>query len=1531
MASCTVNFYVKNAKGQTVKSRLFEDLLHHLSDRELAKEWYAVGTDPDFLDRVSTQAKFDENGQITFKSLRRITDGLDLSAERELEMLNKDIGEGYYSYADAMSKLQGFNRNSQYNDKYMATIEFDTHRGYHLSVVKKNPANQAALNKLIANRNLLDRIKYYLNKAGVDYTFLEEGETGGGRYSVLNATQTADGLYQLIRVANDENVEANLAEQAGHFAVNALQKSPLVTRLLDLMSAEVQQEILGDSTNGIFNDITAMEAAGKLVGKAIAEGVDNRTAFAGLIKRIVDLAKRVFATLSRDQVLKDKLSAERVAEKIATGFLSSTFMGDVTDVIDTEGKPIQEGPSLNVREYREVLNRMKLQAEEMKTYAGDLVDRFFAMAAQVESKVTDYNAGVNTDLMALEGISESIALMADMLQEEIPALLTSVDFNNITEFNANMVRHAKALRTVRTFITNALALANSINLVIADKDNSKKAILSGNTHMIETQDVTGNRVVRDLNIMNADLIEAVTRVRTVLDTKERDFFLAFCTDTLGAEYINRAARILWSTKKDRKEGKKLLKKENAGPTYVKDILDSLDTDITLFEKAIASASNSSDLIMQIVDKATKLGNKIADDLATADQQELRHLQQELKDLGQDDLSIFCEKGRDGNLTGNFISQYNWGDYESDFEDFRRECIREFRETYPDMSGLTDFQKSVQWQQFYRPKLKVWHRGDGAHPAHSQWSQEEQRWIPSADYTNQQYYSDIAGTPLEGWLNKLMAMKAKLDSRLPEGSTNLYRMPQFKGTFLNKVRNRRLTESTSSAIKGTICQTVRSTFCEDSEDRDFGSELTYNSLEDDIFENELSYEKEKLERLPIFGVNKMPDTSLISTDLFYSMFAYSGMVNSYAALSQLVDTLEVGRQVLSRRKVGGIKTEDEVKDPSRAFARYQKFLDKQVYGINCKRIKIGNIVVSKVAGFFTGLASRIFLGGNVPGGLVNAGTGAIEILKEAFAGEHFTMHDWKVAHIEYNKSLPDNLWSELSGDEVPDNKVALMIQHFNIMNNEKQRQVNWHTDAVSRFRRGWIGLSGDNVFLPYKAGEHYMQSITYLGLASSIKVYDRNGRPISLLNAYKRADLGDGVFALRMAHDSDRYNTLLKIQRGLNKSIEQNNDDYRNGKLTAEEINILRSIDDDFRNADILTLANSIQEAIDEESLFYRNRGDKERYALLKGIADKISANLNSSSPFGAPISLTSEEQQYLDSKGYRLTDLENTLESIRQDMNNLVWNVDSESAFMNKAREINNRMHGIYNNQDKVTLQQTIFGNMLLAMRGYALGLLERRYSQNKYSTALGGESEGSMNTLGKVIALAFTDKGGFKTTMMALTMPVLMGEKTKQRMLEAGFSVNQFYNMRRNFGDLAFISMLALLKMLTKLGPDEKDDEADLVPGLIYYFANRLFREQAAYNLPGVGLDEVQSVTSLVPTGVSVIADIWDLFYLSIGALVSNDETNSTFFYQQSKEGLYEKYDPKWENKLKKMIPYYRSTFVFEHPYDAAKSYQYGRRLKTK
>ena len=57
-----------------------------------------------------------------------------------------------------------------------------------------------------------------------------------------------------------------------------------------------------------------------------------------------------------------------------------------------------------------------------------------------------------------------------------------------------------------------------------------------------------------------------------------------------------------------------------------------------------------------------------------------------------------------------------------------------------------------------------------------------------------------------------------------------------------------------------------------------------------------------------------------------------------------------------------------------------------------------------------------------------------------------------------------------------------------------------------------------------------------------------------------------------------------------------------------------------------------------------------------------------------------------------------------------------ESAFMDKCRNICNRLHGIYNTEDRVAFQQDYYINLAMAMRGYVLGRVNRRYSGSKFN-----------------------------------------------------------------------------------------------------------------------------------------------------------------------------------------------------------------------
>ena len=1471
MGKCTILAHVRNPKGEVVESRLYKDLLHYTSNnRQLTKEYYAVGTNEGFLSRVKDIAEFDENGEITFKSLQRLAN-LQVNEDSLMQVLSADLGAGEMTYDEAISKLAAFNRNSSYNNSYMATITPSTNGKYILSVVKKNKANQVALGEVIANQTLQNRIKYQLNKAGVAVDFMEADEKINGRYSTKNATKTANGLYQLIKISKGEHVEATLAEEAGHFVVGAMGKSPLMKRLLNLLDDDVQRKILGNEYQGkYFGDSARREVAGTLIGEALLGNVDKRTPWQSLVNRIVNNAKKIFATLKGDEIMKASLEAREIAEYVAAGFMSDKFEGTVEEALSVRETLYSAPVSFNVRTFRDVLGKLKIQASEMGQISSDLFKRFNQIAGQVELGRDVNSPGIFGDAIALEGIAEAVSLMHDLMQAEIPDLLASVDFGDISDFYANMPRNAKVLRAVRVYAKNALAIIDIIERSTSTIPGAQA--LQGDVSNIQIVDSLGNPVSHNLlDIANSlkSILSSRNGLLNELANKESQFFLRFLEDSLGSTYISRAARVIFKLKK----GEKLIQFKGAEDVPISDLMKTLDSDISFFEKWIASMSNSSDVIGQIVDKTAKYANKVADDITRNDFAELQRIKTRFEELRKrkliSDTREIYEVGLDGKLTGNIRSEFRMGEWENSFEQMKKQALEDFKIANPDLYSKSDFERGVMWDNYFKPLAKQWHKLNSAFVIDP--ITNEGRYIPNNSYRDSSW--DRLPIEVQNLIGDLVQLKRNIDSRLGETHTKDYRAPQFKGTFVDKVNNRRLYERTSSAITHTVIGELRDTFCESSEDTDYGSNSTYNSQDEQLFHDKLAYEREKLNRVPLYGINKLSDMAELSTDIFHSMLAYSGMANQFAALSQIVDTLEVGKEVLSERKVEGLKSEKSRDKTSAAFTRYTKFLDKQVYGISAKKIYLPKgVLVDKIAGFFTGLASKIYLGGNVAGGIVNVGTGSIEIFKEAFSGEYFTQKNWLAANAEYFKYVAPHMLGNV-GKEVKTDKVSLFVQYFDVLSDNRKDWRDWNT------RRPWVmNFFGKSLWLPYKSGEHYMQSIPYIGMALNTKLYDENGKETTLWDALQTE-------------------SIVGTKKGKELSY---------GGIT-----------------------------------YFKDKANIATYNMISDIIAQIDNVMTSTSILGPTLNLSTEQQNYIASKGYNLADLKGTKTQLTNDIRSLVWSESDEAAFQIKAREVSNRMHGIYNNADKVMFQQTIYGNMALAMRGYALGMFERRFGSSKYSVALGNETGGSVADAAKMLLLPFMDKSYIPLTMRALLLP--FGEKTKQEMLNAGFSMHQYRNMRRNFGDFAFISMLMILKALTakQEGGDDEDEEIDdTTMGLVYYFSSRLLREQKAMNTVGGIKDESSSLLDIEPVGISVLGDLWDLTYGFIGQQFvepsydrlegdEKPENYTDFYYNSRKEGLYNYGDSKAERKFWRMFPYYRSKYVFENPYDAAAAFDYGKKIK--
>lgn len=161
-----------------------------------------------------------------------------------------------------------------------------------------------------------------------------------------------------------------MAQEAGHFAVGALGRDPLVERLEEALTPEVMRSIVSEDDVTVLGKNPRREIMGRLVGNAILEDGNNRNPLYKLAKRIWNKAKKVFYNFVEDDVSLMVMNAKATAEQIAQGFMSPDFMGTVENALNYGETLFDADLSAQIKGFKEVTNSLKLMSEQMKNIFG---------------------------------------------------------------------------------------------------------------------------------------------------------------------------------------------------------------------------------------------------------------------------------------------------------------------------------------------------------------------------------------------------------------------------------------------------------------------------------------------------------------------------------------------------------------------------------------------------------------------------------------------------------------------------------------------------------------------------------------------------------------------------------------------------------------------------------------------------------------------------------------------------------------------------------------------------------------------------------------------------------------------------------------------------------------------------------------------------------------------------------------------------------------------------------------------------------
>lgn len=861
--------------------------------------------------------------------------------------------------------------------------------------------------------------------------------------------------------------------------------------------------------------------------------------------------------------------------------------------------------------------------------------------------------------------------------------------------------------------------------------------------------------------------------------------------------------------------------------------------------------------------------------------------------------------------------------------------------------------------------------------------------PDGEYTNRQYES----MPLEQRkiLKKILDYKFNHDSQYPKGAVKYALAPQVRGRTINKLRNNKQHGGKFLSGWKVIGHNISNEFVRDADDYEFGDDLTYNGDESSMIASNAGFVRDRMNRIPVLGVNPIIDpkwksklkvykqiTDLydsihriesaplaslhtftknaqgtlvkqdrteqdrqalikdyqeqiekialandikdyteadirdaqkktmgrsateLSTEVFHSLMVYSVMSNKYRALRQIVDVAEIGSSVVRKRKV------KRGSQNYRAYDRWRSYVDKEFYNVQTEYKSLGILCINKLAGIISRFASGVFLKGNTKAGLVNLGTGIIELYKEALVGQFIDTKSFRKAiGIYFSYSYSGKRLSHGGLKDYHDDFLSLFLEKYNTQRKNESKFYDFNPE-----RSGLLKLNplGDKFgYLPFEEGDRVMQSIIPIALALDTQVYDtQTGEVINLFEANKRV----------YEKNPEGVNTIDLQDRFI-----KNPED-------AQGIKVVKAIE------------NAL-----EEYQVPENREDNTEARISNYLRRKLNATqynwyLDNMQP------IIQARYDYAVKNNIRRPD---PLDIVQEQKLSIIWNTSDDAALEQKSDEINIRLHGIYNTIDKVKFQQNIYGNMVLGMRGYVLGALEKGFAGSKYNAGLETDTDGEFSALSKMFMYVLTgmyNETGQKIdtkladrvltawkanifSNMAFTK-LRRAEKRflgTQKVTESGFSESQYYAMRRAQIHVSAVAAIVFTAALVKglawkfnLDDDEDDEKAPWIIkllnnffGWVHYLFFRWGIEQMAYSTPEGLAKELPSSADVVPIGLKAVLRTSNIAEL----LITGDR------YAKAGAG-YKKDDLKGVIQLERMTPWLRDWLWLMYPWASEAGYMY-------
>lgn len=1069
--NCAIIPQVRNNKGQVVDSKLFKGLLAYTgNNRSEATRLYLITKSSEFIKNWNPRLTLDENNEPTLRSLLQKTNISDVIPESKvLERLNREIG--YYkrgmnkpalwvnndeNYQKLLQKAISFNQTSDFRDDYVAKIiksqDTESPRIFiGVKVEKRNRLNSIDADKMAYNANLNSRLRDILAANGIAVGALTDLEKRMGINGVTDfdvARTAANGMIEMIRLANGIEGEKALPEEFAHFAIEAMGESPLINRLINnLSSSGLIGEILGDeyeTYDTLYKGDTvklAKEAAGKLLAKHLlkSEPIEQKP-YKNLLERVISAIKSFFKTMNASQIQKAMYEADKDFGRLARDILNGRMDEEINvGNINSSGLFYQTNERVQ-RDRKLLQDIMNNELKRLKIYEKRNPNSQFSANQRLLIDRLELELADNNEV-------EGIYAFLDNALEELQKVSNRLEvLRNTPATNVN--ERASVLRDVRNYMYSYKNIIGDIRKALVDEERY-------------TDNRYGQRVrvaLDNASILIGDLFVKYNDVSMPLFV---DFIKPFVGENIMIPFGKFKGKVI----------------------KAEDLVKMADEDISFFDRWLDSMADSSDYMLKVMDQAVKKSKEQAR-LRTIDvMKQLQAATIKLEKAGIKNTDWMFERDSKGNLSGNYISEIN----QALFKEKVREMFKSLNEKYGKNPVGEDAEK-------YKKERQAWFDAN--------MEIVNGKKVPKMSIYGNKQYQRLNAAQKE-YYDTVMNIKSQLDSYLPEKYTTLTNAVKIRKDLLERVKS---SDGVKSGVK-QIWEGIKDEFIRRTDDADFGDRATVKDFEGNEVQTLPIYFTKMKEGESANDLS----TDIVSTLTAYAAMANDfDEMNKVIDVLELgrdllrerqITQTQGGKPLVEKFKAVGRKVEGKLTkegEATRFIQRLNDFFEMQVYGrYMADEGTFGktNIDKGKVANFVNRVTSMNNLALNVLSGISNVATGTVMMRIESFVGEFYNEKNTITADRVYGQSLPEYL-AEI-GSRVKTSKLALWDELFNVMQEYEQdvREVNFD-------RKSWFSrmFNTSTLFFMNNAGEHWMQNRTSLALADAYKMKAPNGKIVSLWDA-----------------------------------------------------------------------------------------------------------------------------------------------------------------------------------------------------------------------------------------------------------------------------------------------------------------------------------------------------------------------------------------------------------------------------------------------